>query len=232
MSTYVEDTIKILKEKQIKITPRSVAVGLRFTLGDEKIEQISEALLHNYSIRYNKLNEDTYINAKVNEENDYNIFWIAKKLIEMDNAEVSEDGFKYPSHRWISGELFEPLSMIREQANRLKGVHCDNGVIYPEGSCYNTKGFWCIDFDTIEDFNHFLWAGCYRYLPLSKSNTWRLMPNLGDPNYKDNKIRMELHYLNLNAKKDEILEDIEKFTVGLKEYADNEETIRKNLVDY
>ena len=232
MENYVKEAYKNLEEKELRAyTYKEVAEELRRMLGDKEIINIYESLLENRNIRYNNLNECLYGNTLVDEEKDYNYFWIAAKLIEMDNNGESEDGFKYPSHGWIDGLLCDELFSINNELNRLKGVHCENECIYKNGSCYNTKGFWAIDFDTIEDFNHFLWAACFRYIPLSKNTDWLLLPNLGDPNYNEKRIRMELHYNKLNAKKDEILKDVKHFAKCIKKYVEGEEEVRNNYED-
>ena len=218
MKTYVEELVDNLENKSIKVNSNSIANGLRFTLGDEKIKEIFD---------------DLFINKKfvdrVNSETEYNYFWLASKLIEIDKVAPSADGLKYPGHGWVSGEMWYPLLAVSEQINRLNGVSCSDGVVYPEGSCYNTKGYWDITFDTIEDFNHFLWAGCYRYLPFSKSEKWRILPDLGDPDYNEKKLKMELHYNNLNAKKDEIEKDFFDLAKCFEDYANDEKEINITL---
>lgn len=209
---YVENVKKTLKDNDLLIKNNTVAQGLRVTLGDEKITEIFQELLRKEEI-----------------PDYYNYYWVAQKLVEMCNSPLSEDGLRYPSHHWINGELWWILGEVSEQLNRLRGVSASEGVVYPEGSCYGSKGFWTIDFDTIEDFNHFLWAGCYRYLPFTKNTDWLILPNLGDPDYNEKKIRMELHYMKLNAKKDEMERDFKEMAEHIKKYADDEEDIRINL---
>ena len=209
---YVENVKKTLRDNDLVIKSNTVAQGLRVTLGDEKVTEIFQELIERKEI-----------------PDYYHYYWLAQKLVEMCNAPLSEDGLRYPSHHWINGELWWVLGEVSEQLNRLSGVSASVGVVYPEGSCYGSKGFWTIDFETIEDFNHFLWAGCYRYLPLAKNRDWLILPNLGDPYYDEKKIRMELHYMKLNAKKDEMERDFKEMAEHIKKYADDEEDIRINL---
>ena len=160
---------------------------------------------------------------------EYNKYWVANKLVEMTESEPEEDGISYPSHGWVNDELWPTLGLITEQLNKLNGVHCSHGVIYPNGSCYRSKGFWGIDFDTVEDFNHFLWAGCYRYLPLAKSEKWYILPNLGDPDYNENKLRMELHYMKLSADKKTMEKDFDDFAKCVEDYSNDENEIKRKL---
>ena len=147
----------------------------------------------------------------------------------MDNSEPYPDGLSYPSHQWLDGELWEPLNHIPHELNKLHGVHASRMTIYPEGCCYNTKGFVGIIFDSIEDFNHFLWASCYRYIPLSKETLWRIQPNLGDPDWTEKKLKMELHYCDMTADKVKMEEDFKYFAQCVTNYAEDEEDLIKKF---
>lgn len=209
---YIEKVKETLNDKGLLVNKNTVAQGLRAILSDEKITEIYQELLRGEKV-----------------PDYYNYYWVAQKLVEMCNAPVSEDGLCYPSHHWINSELWWVLNGISEQLNRLKGVSSNEGIVYPEGSCYGSKGYWDIDFDTVEDFNHFLWASCYRYLQLFRNTDWFLLPSLGDPDYKEEKIKMELHYMKLHAKKEEMEKDFKEMEECIKKYADNEENIRIKL---
>lgn len=223
MGKNVENVINILKEKNIEINNNAIATGLRLKLGNETVEKIYYALANSL---YD--NEKEY--PEEFDKNDYEYYWLATKLIEMDESELNEDGLKYPSHQWIDDDMYYPISLITKQLNRLDGIKCYDGVIYKDGSCYKSKGIWRIVFDTVEDFNHFLWAGCYRYMSLSRSTDWLLLPSLGDPNYNEKKLKIDLHYMNLGAKKEQIEKDITAFAKCIENYANEEKDIKKNLL--
>ena len=221
MSTYVEEVIESLKNNNIIVNEHNVALGLRAKLGDKKIKEMYNIMVAGYG------GEGEWPeNVK---EEEYNKYWVANKLIEMAESEPKEDGVNYPSHGWVNDELWPTLGLITEQLNKLNGVHCSHGVIYSNGSCYRSKGFWGIDFDTVEDFNHFLWAGCYRYLPLAKSEKWYILPNLGDPDYNENKLRMELHYMKLSADKKTMEKDFADFAKCVEDYSNDENEIKRKL---
>lgn len=219
MKTYVEEVIENLKDNNIVVNDHNVALGLRARFGDKRIKEIFTTMAFNKNGNW----PENIV------EEDYNKYWVANKLVEMSESEPSEDGIRYPSHGWVNDELWPTLGLITEQLNKLNGVHCSHGVIYPNGSCYRSKGFWNIDFDTIEDFNHFLWAGCYRYLPLAKSEKWYILPNFGDPNYFEDKLKMELHYMKLNADKKTMEKDFEDFAKCIEDYSNDENEIKRNL---
>ena len=153
------------------------------------------------------------------------VFWVAKKLFEIKRNGCSKDGIEYPSTGYVTDEFFTPLEKITVQLNRLHGVHCDGGAIYAQGTCDGTKGFWSIDFDSISDLNHFLWAGCHRYFPITDSNLWRMQAYVSDPIYSETKLRLELHYLPVDAVKEQIVSDIDNFAMGVENYADDEKVI-------
>lgn len=219
MATYVEEILDKFEKNNIKPNISNVAIALRVKLGNEKVKEIYNTLLH-------KPGEEIDF---VNGVPEYNLFWTAAKMIEMENAEVSDDGLRYPSHGWINRNLWYPIEVVCEALNTLNGVNSSDGVIYPDGTCYRSKGFWTIVFDTVEDFNHFLWAGCYRYLPLAKSEKWRILPNLGDPDYNEKKLIFELHYMNLNAKKEDMEKDFVDMAKCIEDYSNDENEIKAKL---
>lgn len=221
MATYVDEIIEKLKEVSLETSAINIARGLRSMLGDEKIGKLFREMLESN----NTISSD----ERVKNGDEYNYYWLAVKLKEIDEAEEAEDGLKYPSHGWINGEMWEALDNVSKQLNTLNGVYASKGVVYPEGSCYRSKGFWTIDFDTIEDFNHFLWAGCYRYLPLAKSEKWRILPNLGDPDYREKRLRFELHYMKLNANKSDMEKDFADMAKCIEDYSNDENEIKNKL---
>lgn len=224
--TYLEE----ITEAEERYTTYELANKLIERLGKEKVEEIFDELFIVMAgqTAVNKAPNLSLYDGKATLD-EYNIYWVARKLIEMNGNDPKEDGITYPNHGWVNGELFPELLKISEQLNRLRGVHCDPGVIYPHGTWAGTKGLWRLVFDTIEDFNHFLWASCFRYLPIFKCDKWRIFPELGDPSYNNKKLCFELHYNVLNTDKETLLKDIEEFAEGAKEYADQEEEIRKEL---
>lgn len=221
MKTYVEEVVEKLEAVGLETRTINIARGLRSMLGDEKVSKLFREMLESKDISSS--------DERVKDSDEYNYYWLAVKLKEIDEAEEAEDGLKYPSHGWVNGEMWEALDNVSKQLNTLNGVYASEGVVYPEGSCYRSKGFWTIDFDTVEDFNHFLWAGCYRYLPLAKSEKWRILPNLGDPDYKEKKLRFELHYMNLNAKKEEMEKDFADIAKCIEDYSNDENEIKSKL---
>ena len=215
MATYVKEILDVFEKNNIVKNTYNIAVALRVKLGNEKVKEI-----------YNTLGEEIDFVDFVPE---YNYYWAAVKMIEMENAEESDDGLRYPSHGWINGDLWYPLASVTAALNTLNGVEAHAGIIYPKGSFYRSKGYWTIDFDTIEDFNHFLWAGCHRYLPLTKSEKWRILPNLGDPDYNEKKLKFELHYMKLNAKKEDMEKDFADMAKCIEDYSNDENEIKAKL---
>lgn len=219
MATYVEEILTKFKETNIIENDVNIAIALRMKLGEDKLIKIFNSLWH----------EEDFKSEFVNKDTEYGYYWLAAKMIEMDKAEPADDGIKYPSHNWVNGELWYPLLTVTEALNSLNGVTASKGLVYRDGSCYRSKGFWTIDFDSIEDFNHFLWAACYRYIPLAKSDEWRLLPNLGDPDYNEHRLRFELHYMMLNATKEEMEKDFVKMAKHIEAYSNDENEIKERL---
>ena len=221
--TYIEQIYSNQQEGHF-ISVNEVATKLRELIGDENVTKAYNDMLS----KYNFENDDEFSNPNYNQE-EYNYYWVAQKLIEMDNSELYPDGLHYPSHEWLNGELWEPLNYISRELNRLRGVSARSMTIYPDGCCYDTKGFIGITFDTIEDFSHFLWASCYRYIPLSKETLWRLQPDLGDPDWREKKLCMELHYCDLSADKEKMEEDFKYFAKCVADYAERQDDLIKDL---
>lgn len=210
MDTYVNEILENFEENNIIKSTYNIALALRTKLGDEKINSLFKTLPKTF-------------------KNTYKYYLTAAKMIEIDSAEESEDGLKYPSNGMLDGGLWNPLSIIGNALNSLNGVTASDGVIYSKGSCYRSKGYWSVDFDTVEDFNHFLWAGCNRYLPLTKSEKWRLLPNLGDPHYTEKKLRFELHYMKLNASKSDMENDFAIMAECIEDYSNVENEIKVEI---
>lgn len=222
--TYVEQIYS--QSEDYVISVNDIATKLREILGDEKVLKVYEDMLLN--IQSGDINEVKNQNYK---QDEYHYYWVAKNLIEMDRSEPYPDGLSYPSHHWLNGDLWEPLNFISRELNKLHGVYAYSMIIYPNGSCYDTKGFIGITFDSIEDFNHFLWASCYRYIPLSKKTLWRIQPDLGDPDWRETKLKMELHYCDVTVDKVKMEEDFKHFAKCVANYAEREEDLIKDLAD-
>lgn len=202
MNNYLTDAYRAASLGGRTPDQRAIVDELRSMLGDEKIMDI-----------YNGNIDDGY------SESDYHFYWIAAKLIEMDKNGESKDGLKYPNHGWINGEFWSPCNLISSEINSIEGIHAGSMTIYKHGTCYNTKAWMSVIFDTIEAFNRFLWAGCYRYFDLSKSELWRLVPDFGDPDLREKKLKFELHYLDIDADAEKMEEDFKIMANGIKEYA-------------
>ena len=184
---------------------------------------------------------DSMINAKEyglkNEEDaekliTYNEYWLARAKDDLEGEWSEKDQIKFPRFGWAGGEWIEPIGLVSKALNKIKNVTADDGVIY-KGKCYHDgRMMWTVDFDDIASFQHFLWAGCYRYFPLTKNDDWLLTVNDGDPDYrKTDKIRMQLQYQDLEANREKWENDLRDFAAGLEKYADEEEEIAKKLAE-
>lgn len=213
--TYIEEIIE--KNKDVELTYKKKIELLREMLGDDKVIEIFDELADCF---YNpeNLKSDKY------NENEYMFYWSANSFIEIDRSKPAEDGIKYPNYGTIDGEFWSVLSLPMIQFDKLKDISASSMTIYKTRTCYDTKGIIWLRFDTIESFNHFLWAGCFRFMPFSKSSLWRLQPDLGDPDYNEKLIKMELHYCDLEAKKDKIEKDVRELAECIENYVKYEES--------
>lgn len=162
----------------------------------------------------------------------YHECWLARAKDDPKGEWSEKDQIKFPRFGWASGEWIEPIGLVGKALNKIKGVRADEGAIY-NGTCFhNGRMIWTVDFDDIASFQHFLWAGCYRYFPLTKNDDWLLTVNDGDPDYtKTDKIRMQLQYQDIEATREKWENDLRKFAADLEEYASKEEEIAKKLAE-
>jgi len=162
----------------------------------------------------------------------YHEYWLARAKDDPQGEWSEKDQIKFPRFGHANGEWIEPVGLVGKALNKIKGVRSSKGVIY-NGTCvHKGRMMWTVDFDDIASFQHFLWAGCWRYFPLFKNDDWLLTVNDGDPDYcKTDKIRMQLQYQDLEANREKWENDLRKFAAGLERYASKEEEIAKKLAE-
>ena len=125
----------------------------------------------------------------------YHEYWLARAKDDPQGEWSEKDQIKFPRFGWAGGEWIEPIGLVGKALNKIKGVRSSKGTIY-NGTCvHNGRMIWFVKFDSIATYQHFIWAGCWRYFPLSKNDDWLLTVDDGDPNYsKTDKIIMQLQY--------------------------------------
>lgn len=130
----------------------------------------------------------------------------------------------------ISGDKVEPIGLLGQALNRIKGVTASSGTLY-EGQTYNGGLIlWRVTFDSIAVLQHFLWAGCFRYFPLEHNNDWLLKLDSSDPDYTDNSgIHCYLQYQDLNADRVKWEKDLKAFTEGVERYAEVQNDLEKKF---
>ncbi len=162
----------------------------------------------------------------------YNEYWLARAKDDPQGEWSEKDQIKFPRFGHASGEWVEPVGLVGKALNKIKGVRSSNGTIY-NGTCvHNGRMIWFVKFDSIATYQHFIWAGCWRYFPLSKNDDWLLTVDDGDPDYrKTDEIQMQLQYQDLEATREKWENDLRKFAAGLERYASKEEEIAKKLAE-
>lgn len=151
-----------------------------------------------------------------------NYIWLRYKENDPDGEYDMNDQILYPQHGWVSGEFkgCEFLKNLSDALNRIEGINASDGTMYKGGAIYNSKIIWWVTFDNIKSFNRFLWAGCFRYFPLTKNENWVLKADNDDPNYKENRIKMQLLYMDCKADRSKIEQDVNDMAYGVNNYAD------------
>ena len=187
----------------------SIARELIDNLGEEKVFEIFDELVN----APDNFENDLYCKS------DFDFYWIATKLIEMDKAEIGKDEIAYPSCDYVTGFIYAPCRIISSELNSILGVFSETTTIYKNGTIFGSKGYVDITFDSISAYNKFIWAGCHRYFGLTGSSLWKLIPNMSDPDFNENKLKFELHYMDMNANASKMYNDFKELADGIKEYA-------------
>lgn len=154
----------------------------------------------------------------------YNKLWLLHAQIDPEGQWSEKDKIHYPSFGWASGE-FKGLGFIRDVSDalrKLKGVsNVSNGTLYESGG-WRGRIIWNVTFDNIRVFNHFLWASCFRFMPIEKNDKWEIYCDIGDPNYDEKKLRMYLAYVDKKSEREEWEKDVIYMAKCINSYAESE----------
>jgi hypothetical protein len=212
-----------LSEKEQKDFYDSVVKNVEDELSSMSSQDISDTL-ETLAQKFDEMTNDVAYSIK------YDMYWMARAKDDPQGEWSEKDQIKFPRFGWAGGRWIEPIGIVGEALNKIKGVSASDGTIY-KGRCYHGgRIMWTVNFDDIASFQRFLWAGCYRYFPMTKNEDWLLTVNDGDPDYsKTDKIRMQLQYQDLNADRNKWEKDCLEFAKGLEKYAAEEEEIAKRL---
>ena len=154
----------------------------------------------------------------------YEEYWNANAKDDPKGHWSDKDQVQYPRFGHLSGSFFDPLNWISNSINKLKGVSSGTNCLYGDcGTWHGGRAWWGINFESIAAYQHFLWAGCYRYFPLSHNEDWLLTVDDGDPDYsKTDKIKMQLEYMNHDKVRAEWEKDWKDFADGIEKYANSQ----------
>lgn len=162
----------------------------------------------------------------------YDKLWIAYNSLARNCKWNEKDKMYYPKFGWISGKFkgLEFLNTLTKALNRLDKVKASGGVVYDGCAYHNSKIIWTIHFEDIESFNHFLWAGCYRYMPITHNDKWFITPSIGDPNYMQKDIVMDFCYQDLNAEREEWEKDVNSMASCILTYAEHQNDMDSRIL--
>lgn len=170
-----------------------------------------------------------FVDLSDEEISTYDKLWLAYNQLDANTTWNEKDKIKYPKFGWINGNFkgLEFLNSLTNALNKLDGIKASGGTVYDNCAYHNSKIIWTIQFENIEIFSHFLWAGCFRYMPITHNDKWLITPDIGDPHYHQDKIIMDFCYQDLNAEREEWEEDVKDMTSCILKYVEHQNDIIK-----
>ena len=179
------------------------------TISEEVVKSIDKeiSLMNENEIteEYNKYHTNNIDMENVYNTVRYDKLWIAYNSLTKNCKWNEKDKIFYPKFGWSNGKFkgLEFLNSLTDALNKLDGIKASGGTVYDNCAYHNSKIIWTIQFENIETFSHFLWAGCFRYMPITHNDKWLITPDIGDPHYHQDKIIMDFCYQDLNAEREE-----------------------------
>ena len=203
------------------------------TISEEVVKSMDKeiSLMNENEIteEYNKYHTNNIDMENVYNTVRYDKLWIAYNSLTKNCKWNEKDKIFYPKFGWSNGKFkgLEFLNSLTDALNKLDGIKASGGTVYDNCAYHNSKIIWTIQFENIETFSHFLWAGCFRYMPITHNDKWLITPDIGDPHYHQDKIIMDFCYQDLNAEREEWEKDVKDMTSCILKYVEHQNDIIK-----
>lgn len=221
-----------MTSKEFKTLTKEQEEQLKIEIKAQVMEETKNMTPEEISDKFQELRSKRDFNSVLDAKETiyYHEYWKLWAMNDPEGKWSEKDQVKFPRFGWVSGEWIESVGLISKALNKIKGVKSSEGTLYQKTCYHNGRMAWFLQFDSITTLQHFLWAGCFRYFPLTHNNDWLLTVDNGDPRYNEvDKIRMILQYQNLEADRNTWEDDLKQFAEGLERYAAEEDSIKSSL---